>query len=321
MTTTLAESGLSSLTRRRIKRLHALVFGPYKSGKTIMAHQMPNTRTIDFDDGMQSIEWAIKAGVIKKKPEDIVYETILMEGPTDGEMLIRAFEQVEAWIEDEDVPPDKWEEHCKKEHGFVYPQFWDTLIVDSMSSVNEASIVRGLKENDRIGMSKGWNSFIKELKRDPLAVKAMRMQDWGSARSIETKFVEQLRLIGKNLIVLCHEYTDTDSEGNTRAVEPLLIGGGRQDIPKLFDEVYYCTTKGTSRKPKWVFQTTPAGRVRCGSRLGCLDPEEEADWEAIKEKIATFYGVDPDTLWVAAHGSDEIEKEMEDELNEEGATI
>jgi len=64
MATTLAESGLSA---GKIRRLHVIIFGPPGSWKTVMAHGMPNTRTVDFDDGLQSVEWAILEGKIKKR--------------------------------------------------------------------------------------------------------------------------------------------------------------------------------------------------------------------------------------------------------------
>lgn len=322
MTTTLAQSGLSSTVRLRIKRLQALIFGPYKSGKTIMAHHMPRTRTIDFDDGMQSVEFAILQGIIEKEMNEIVYETILAKGPKDDQMLLRAFDQIKTWIEEEDIASEEWEEYCCDTYeitpNLVYPQYWDTLIIDSMSNVNEASMIRGLKENKRLDMSKSWDAYLRGVNQgDQLAVKPMRIQDWGAARSIETKFVEQLRTLGKNLLILCHEYTDQDQEGVVRAVEPLLIGGGRQDIPRMFDEVWYCITEGTRQKPQWKFQTTPAGRVRCGTRLGCLEPIEEANFPAIKKKIAEFYGVDEDLLWSAAHGVAEVEAEMAKEVKEQ----
>ena len=76
--TTLAQSGLSA---GKIKRLQAIIFGPPGKSKTVSAHSMPNTPTNDFDDGMQSVEWAVKSGTIKKELLEIVYETIV---PSDN---------------------------------------------------------------------------------------------------------------------------------------------------------------------------------------------------------------------------------------------
>jgi replication-associated recombination protein RarA len=86
MATNLAESGLSS--GNKTKRLHVLLWGPPGSWKTVMAHGMPNTRTIDFDDGLQSVEWAILAGKIKKELSDIIYKTILPDGRDKQSILV-----------------------------------------------------------------------------------------------------------------------------------------------------------------------------------------------------------------------------------------
>jgi len=300
-TTTLAESGLSAQGRTKVKRLHVLIYGPPGTAKTVISHQLPNTRTLDFDDGMQSVEWAIKAGVLKRKLEEIVYRTILppKNARSGASVLDIATDTLDEWVADEDIPPEEWDR--------PYPQFWDTLIIDSASPLTDAVILKGLKENDRLKLSKSWSQYREG------GVIPMKQQDWGSASSLFSQFINYARSIGKNVVLICHEYHNTDEEGNLLSVDPLLIGQLRQKLPGSFDEVWYTRVEGTRQEPKYVFQTTPDPKHRLRSRLGCLDPIEDTDFSKIKRKVARFYGVDEDLLWVAAHGTKGIEEAVKEE--------
>lgn len=309
MTTTLARSGLSSKDRKRIKRLHLFLFGPYKSGKTIAAHCMPRTRTLDFDDGMQSVEWGIKEGVIPKKLEEIAYTTMLPQEKFDKDFLNDALAQVDEWIDEEDIPAEEWDK--------PYPQKWDTLIVDSMSPFNESVVTLALAENNRLNLSKSWEGW----KKDRLTVRPTRVQDYGAAANLTLQFVTELRKLPKNIVITAHQYNDTDDDGNILSIQPLLIGQARSNVPALFDEVWYAHTAGSKEKTEFLFQTLPGAKRICGSRLGCLEAVETADFIDIKKRVAAFYGVSPDWLWSAAHGRIEVEKEQASDLQQEGARV
>jgi hypothetical protein len=316
-TTTLAESGLSALANddrlpRYIRRLFLLLYGPPGSAKTVIAHTLPNTRTLDLDNGMQSVEWAIKTGVIKKSLDEIVYKTIIPD-PSDfraDTVIDDMTDTLDEWLADEDIPPENW-------HG-AYPQFWDTLIIDSASVFNDAAIIKALHENSRLGLSKSLEKLSSKV-----GVTPMRQQDWGAAGSIFMKVVNQARSVGKNVVLICHEYVErSDSEdggsGVVLGIEPLLIGQLRQKIPGAFDEVWYAHVKGPRTKPEFLLQTTPDQIHRLRSRLGCLDPVEKADFNAIKAKIAKFYGVPESKLWVGAHGAAEREEAIKEDAEESG---
>lgn len=295
MVTTLAESGLSS--GNKIKRLQVLLWGSPGSWKTVMAHGMPNTRTIDFDDGMQSVEWAILAGHIKKSLDEIVYETMLPSGPKKELLLLldKATDRIDDWIKEESIPSDDWEEYCRETHNTLYPQFWDTLIIDSASGLGEASIVKGLDENRRLELSKSWAGWLDSGWR----IRPMRVQDWGAGAYLQYKFIEQCRSYGKNVVIIAHEYKDTDELGTTIAYEPLLIGQNRQQVPKAFDEVWYAHITGTRKKPEGHIQTTHGSKRRCGTRLGCIDPIDTLDYYELRKKVAAFYKIPAEDLWTA----------------------
>lgn len=323
-TTTLALSGIGALANpdvpnlpRYVKRLNLLLWGPPGTSKTVTSHTLPNTRTLDLDDGMQSVEWAIKKGTIKKDPSEIVYKTILPD-PRDRRstrVIDECTDTVDEWLADEDIPPEEWDK--------PYPQFWDTLIIDGGSGLMDASMIKALHENARLELSHSLSRLTGRV-----GIVPMMIQDWGSAGSLFQSAINQWRAIGKNLVLICHEYIEYETTigkngqkiqtGTIDAICPLAIGQLRHKLPKDFDEVWYSHVTGTRQKPEYKVQTTPDPLRQLRSRLGCLDPIEAVDFAAIKKKIARFYEVPEDRLWIAAHGAAEREQVQIEEAEESG---
>lgn len=330
MTTTLLHSGLGS--GRKVKRLKLLFYGPFGTRKTVSAHYLPNTRTLDLDDGMQSVEWAIRAGVLtrstwgedwtmEQKLLDVVYETILPSASLDedkNKVFDLAVDQIETWSGEEDIPEEEWEDYCREKtaseeypDGYVYKQHWDTLIIDSGTSLTSAVIPVALKEMHRLKLSKSWkNRRVKGL--TPVMI-----QDRGALNILFKKFMTVVFGTAKNVVLICHEYENTDKNGNVRGYEPSLSGQLRKDVPKDFDEVWYCTTRGTAKAPKSVFQLSPDPLRKCKSRLGCLgEVIEDADFGKIRERIAEFYGIPESKLWVAPKGTEAAAELLKKEAKE-----
>lgn len=309
MTTTLGDTGLSASHREFIRRLHLFLFGPYKVGKSIAAHQMPNTRTLDFDNGMLSIEWAVRAGIIPKELHEMPFETILPSGARDKDLLDRALAKINEWITEEDIPEDEWEAYCIEDLGLKrpYPQRWDTLIVDSMTGFNEGAINQSMFEMGGYKLSKSWDQW--GTGTGALKVRPSKIQDYGGAANLTEQFITELRKLPKNIVVVAHDYTDTDDDGKIIAVQPLLWGAARTRVPAMFDEVWYMQTRGNYKNPEFVAQTSPDSVRRCGSRLGCLDPSLVLDFPAIRKTIAEFYEVAEEDLWNTAHGTAEVAAE------------
>jgi hypothetical protein len=276
---TLAESSISR-NPKKPRRLNLLLWGPPGAGKTVIAHSLPRTRTIDLDDGMQSVEWAIMEGIIDRSLDEVIKATIIPpEDDRKNRVIDDITKQIDEWLEEERKDPSKE---------------WDTLIIDSATALTEASIVLGLKENNRLNVSKSWKSI-----RGGITGRAMRIQDWGTAGHLFKKLIIQCKGLGKNIVLTAHERVETNDEGSILSIEPNVIGQLRSVLPGMFGEVWYCHTKGSRQKAERVFQTEPDALRRCQSKLGCLDPVEPADFRSIKKKVAEFYGVDPDRLWTS----------------------
>ena len=256
--------------------LNLLLYGPPGGGKTVFAHSYPGgTRTLDFDNGMQSVLWAIKKGLIAKDPASVIYHTFHppKNPKKDGLVFDAATMKVEEWLKEEDAPS------------------WNTLIIDSGTLLTQHSIIKGLKEANRLNTSQSWDSL------NAGGIHAMRQADWGAASQLFTKFVQYCLSLEKNVILLCHEYSETNEAGAVTAVTPKLIGQLRQDIPLYFDESYYMTVVGNKDKVEYKIQTKRDSKHQCKSRLGCLDALEDCDFEAIKQKVATFYEIPLDSVW------------------------
>ena len=309
MTTTLAESGLGG-SRLYLKRLKLLIYGPFGTWKTVNAHHLLRTRTLDFDEGLQSVEWAIRAGVLKRELRDIVHTTILPPPTMDeskNDVFDIAADQIEEWLVEEDIPSKEWDK--------PYDQMWDTLIIDSGTSLTEGTMIKALKETDRLGLSQSWS------KRKKKGLTPRMIQDYGAAGILFKKFMKLCYGTGKNIVLICHEYQNTDKKGNLLGIEPMLIGGLRQDIPKDFDEVWYSKVKGTAAKNRGVFQTQPDPMRKCRSRLGCLDHEVDANFDEIRQQVAEFYEVDPEKLWTASHGIEGAKALIAEEVEKDAVMV
>ena len=157
------------------------------------ARHLLRTRTLDLDGGLQSVEWAIRAGVLKRELRDIVHNTILPPATMDeskNEVFDQAADQIEEWLVEEDIPPGEWDK--------PYDQMWDTLIIDSGTSMTEGTMIKALKETDRLGLSQSWS------KRKKKGLTPRMIKDYGSAGILFKKFMKLVYGNGQNIVLLCH---------------------------------------------------------------------------------------------------------------------
>lgn len=302
---------MATLASRYVRgRLRTLIWGPPGSAKTVNAHQMPRTRTLDLDDGMSSVMWAIMEGIIKKEPEEIVYETIVEAErnrnrfglATKTSVLDRMTDTVDRWLDEEAMTDEEWakELEARRESdpddlGVYEDRFWDTLILDSTTAMTDASIVKAVDETGRIGLSK--SKSLSEV------IRVMQKQDWGAASSLFKQVIEMWKALDKNLIIIAHEYVEKDDD-RIVAYKPAAIGQLRDSLAGMFDEVYYAYASGNKNDVKFNFQTKPGGKRQCKSRLGCLDAVIPADFNAIRAQVAEYYSLNESELWTRAQASD-----------------
>lgn len=259
---------------------HILWYGRPGTGKTVAAHTWPRTRTIDADQGMASVLWAIKAGIIDKKPEEVYYETIY-----EKEVSKSGFVKKATAVDWMTQTVDRWYEKERDQ--------WDTLIIDSGTGVNEFVFVRALENMGELKTDKGKSYSQSWADSKRLEMQVRRIQDYTGAGTLFRQFIENCRtMIDKHFILICHERTETNDEGSVIERLPLLIGQQlRQDIPRMFSEVWWQHTGGASVNLRYLTRTKGDPIVMAKTRVGCIDPEEEfLTYDKLVKKVEAFWG-------------------------------
>lgn len=252
--------------REAAEHVQALLWGPPKSGKTVLAHTWPRTITLDFDDGMESVITACRRGWIDKDPSELRYLTIAETDTAEFGYVKRpnameqAVDYVNYWADD-----SRWDT-------------WDTLIVDSITSMGDYCINQALYN---LGKLKGYSDS--KQKSDRVKMRIMQRQDWNPAMSLLSNFINELREFDKHLLVLAHEHHETTESGAVVSKSPYVIGRVlRQDIPKSFDEVWYMSQDEDGNTE---IQTRESRKIVAGSRLGLPNPLKNPSYSSIMEEV------------------------------------
>lgn len=95
-----------------------------------------------------------------------------------------------------------------------------------------------------------------------------------------------------NVVFTCHQKADKDEITGKIHATPLLIGKLTTRIPLLFDEIYRCVAKETSKGTSFSVQTQPCStytaRTRMG-RKGLFEKFEEPDIKHLLKKANRSY--------------------------------
>jgi hypothetical protein len=234
-------------------RIKVLVFSKFKQGKTFGALTFPRPNVIDFDHGVITVlnpEFVKKYG-LKQIQYYQPQRNLTSQGvPKDYNALDEACKYFDLWM-----TPGKRDQ-------------FDTWVLDSATTLIDASQDKAIILLG--GKFKGAaSSTYDEAKQYGLV--SPKLQDFGAERSMTEQFVRMLVESGKHVVVLCHEREQTNDQGATTAVLPLLTGKSQEDIPIMFHEVYRLQARPVGTEIKRLLQTAPVGGVRCGSRLGVPD--------------------------------------------------
>lgn len=231
--------------------IRVLPFGPSKVGKTFGAGTWPRPVFMDFDRGIDTVFSPdfLKIHGYKEIQHREFYERTF-KGP-----IVNAHNAY-------DDACRYFDEMMKK------PDTFDTWVIDSATTLsedaqNKAVILLGTKEY----------SFMSKTHEQALKYQLLvpKIQDYGAERSLVEQFVDMVMSTNKNVVLICHEYEQTDGDGNVIAVTPLLTGKSRQAIPLRFSEVYWLrkVREGLTWKTKCT--THADGLHLVGSRTGVKD--------------------------------------------------
>lgn len=266
-----------------IGRTEVLLYGDPGTGKTVAAATFPPPfRWLDADGGLKSIRWAFKHGITSlTRLEDLVAyrPTELL----DGQYIAR------------DKRPIAFDKSCDMIAYWFSPgqvDNWQTLVLDSGTELQAWAMLKALELNGRLKIGKEIISRSHATNLEAGAMIARVQQDYKSEQGLFEGFLQEVRVDcvnhSKNLVLICHKFTETDDDGNVLKYMPLLTGQLRERIVKSFDDVWFLEMIGG----KVGVQTHGSGRVLAKTRWGqVFGAAEEPDYRKMLAKVRTFHGL------------------------------
>jgi len=262
-------------------RMECLIYGPPGGAKTSLAATFPPPfRWIDADFGLKSLRWAFK------------------EGKTALHCLDRHCMEAYRPAEKESYPqnPEAFDRMCDMIAHWFSPgevDKWNTIVIDSATEVNLWAVYKGLHLNGELPTKKNRLSSSDETNETAKTLLLTGQQDWKSAEGLFLGAMIDLRVdcakYNKNLVLICHEWTETDEKGNVLRYLPALIGQLRTRIAKEFDDVWYTQIfNGKEAKVQMIGSSDKVTKTRWGS---IKDIEKDFDYRKMVERVREYHGI------------------------------
>lgn len=273
-----------------IGRSEVMIYGPVKAGKTVLAATFPppfRWLAADGQTSLKSLRWAVKEG--KSSITDpatqlvgyVPFEEMNGSYPKGDPMAFnRAIEMIGHWFSPGEV--EKWE--------------GGTLVLDGATEMSEWAMYQGLSLNVKLPDTKKPLSTSDKINRQAKARILTGQQDYKSAMALFEGMIQDVRSdcakFNRNLVLICHEWTDTDDEGNVLRYQPLLIGQLRERLGKAFDDIWYIQTfagvKGPEPKLLMQGDARHVGGTRWGSIMAAT---EDPDYRLMIAKVKKYHGL------------------------------
>jgi hypothetical protein len=226
----------------KIDKVKVLVYGPSGTYKTPFACTFPNPYIFDIDNGILSAR-------LSGRP--FTYDT---------------------YIDKDLKQPTAARNMEKKVSEFQRDCPYDTIVVDSLTTMAEIGMNQVLKTNMRAGG-------------------VPQQQDWLQQMNWIKNMVVTLLATGKNVVFTAHEQIDKDELTGIISKLPLVTGKLAQRLPIYFDEIYHSEASRKGKDVSYRLLTKGNTLLMARSKLGIMDEYIDADFEAIMSKIQETYGV------------------------------
>jgi hypothetical protein len=268
-----------------IGRIEVLIYGPPGGCKTSLAATFPPPfRWIDADNGLKTLRWAYAVGKTSLHclgPHCIqAYRPLEDERyPRNPKALDQTADMIAHWFTPAEV--DKWQ----------------TLVLDSATEINLWCVYKGLHLNGLLPKRERPLSNSDEINEKAMTLLLTGEQDWKSAQGLFMSLLTDVRVdcakFNKNLVVICHEWTDSteDRDGNVRVSRymPFLIGQLRARVPKDFDDVWYTQLfNGQDPKVQMHGSADKVTKTRWGQVPNIQD---DFDFRRMLEKVKKFHNI------------------------------
>lgn len=243
------------------RKIHALIFGLPKTGKTALALTFPRPAVIDFD-GL-GVEVALSPW-FKRTHGHLI---------TDKWPRFKSFSDK---VDDYGLPMtfDAFFNSIKWLNALLKDPEVETIVIDSVSSMSHYARVASLPVLNKRKRSQTWA----HAQVDHMIL--MTRQDYGGEMSgIEQVFDQLMQVTTKNIIVLAHERTEETESGLTSSREVNLTGASlRNAVARWFSDVWYLEAVAGKR----YLRCDPQGFIKgVGSRLGLPATIEDPSYQKI----------------------------------------
>jgi len=199
----------------KTKKIYSvLLLGAPKVGKTTLATQFPRPYIVDLDGNMDgAVDYVVKTGL----KTGVQWDTVNVD--EQGKPVER---------------PARWDRFMKLLYDAVKSPDFDTIIVDSTTSLNEVIMdrVRTIQGRTIAPSMLGSASKVKDG--------ALEIQDWGSFAGLWYNLITDLKTYGKHLIFNSHTVVEKDILGVVREIVN-IPGKTAGYIPGLFSDVWMLT--------------------------------------------------------------------------------
>lgn len=262
--------------------LRFLIFGRFKTGKTMGALTFPRVNVLDFDHGVGvagNPEFIAKYGKKNFQYESFKELKVTAHGvPKDHNAFDDACRYFDACMSAGAV----WTSPYTGKQMNVGKDSFDTWVVDSGTTLGEyaATKARVLLGGTSFG-GKPLSQTQSQAMSTGLVVP--KMQDFGAERSLVEQFVDMILSTDKHVILLCHEKEMLSDSGAVESVVPLFTGQSTERIPLKFDEVYQLNAKKSGTDMKRLLRTHTNGIVKCGTRTLGLPDDTPWDYDSIRQ--------------------------------------
>lgn len=245
-----------------------LLYGPPKTGKTFAAGTAPTDIFILMVGADNEIKTYQGDDFREKYPDrsgHIMYDWVRETTDARGQ-----FKEAHAFDEacdklDDALELDEQGECPTPSGGF------ETIVIDNATMLNSVQMNKAIEINYGIKRGSKDKTTLKQLRDEGIIIPGDN--DWMSQMSLMTQFVEWLFTLDKHVIFIAHEWRETEYDRSSRQrnvtkVRPLFTGKHREDIPLLFDNVWYMSVEGAGRNRQYYCTTQGNKKILAGTRQG-----------------------------------------------------